>query len=72
MLPRTDTQPVRGNTAEHAEGSAKDGHGTVDGFQCWPIKFNLCWRYFVCLLYILYMMAGNHLLMYVNLNCECS
>ena len=31
MLPRTDTQTVRGDTAE---GSAKeDGHGTVEGFQ---------------------------------------
>ena len=39
MFPRTDTQTVRGNTAEHAEGSAKeDCHATVEGFQCWPIN----------------------------------
>ena len=55
MLPRTDTQTIRGDTAEPAEGSAKeDSHDTVDGFQCWPITFYLCWRYFVCLLYLLY------------------
>ena len=53
LLPRTDTQTVRGDTAEPAEGSAKeDGHGPVEGFQCWPIEFNLCWRYFVCLFFL--------------------
>ena len=52
MLPRTDTQTIRGDTAE---GSAKeDSHDTVDDFQCWPIKFYLCWIYFACLLYLLY------------------
>ena len=40
MLPRTDTQTICGDTAEPAEGSAKeDSHDTVDGFQCWPIQF---------------------------------
>ena len=72
MLPRTDTQTIRGDTAEPAEGSAKeDSQCTVDGFQCWPLNF-ICAGDILSVYYIYCMMAGNHLVMYINLNCECS